>query len=44
MDLEIIFFLMEIHMKEIGKMVKPMEMANLNIIMGIYMKVNLKII
>ena len=44
MGMAIIFFLMEIHMKEIGQMEKLMDKVYLGIIMGIYMKGNLKII
>ena len=44
MEMDIIFFQMEILMKEIGKMEKQMEMENLILKMVIFMKENLKII
>ena len=41
---EIIFFQMEIVIMEIGKMERQMELENLFLKMGIFMKENLKII
>ena len=44
MDMDIIFFLMGIHTKEIGQMVRQMDRVYLDIIMEMFMKENLKII